>query len=89
MQTKTRIKTVKLTTAQQHYRTILDGNHGSDVEFIANVIICHSCKPATKLANLLARLQAGKDIRTGNTIDTLRINGEQLPLSVLDNSDIH
>jgi hypothetical protein len=73
-----------MTTAAQLYREVLQGNHGRDVEFIANVILTSSSKPTTKLRNLLKRLAAGQEIRCGNTIDTIRVNGEQVSLSILE-----
>lgn len=67
--------TRKLTAAQVLYRSILDGNFGRDVEFIANVILTSASKPATKLGNLLERLRDGDSIRCGNSTDSINING--------------
>jgi len=71
-----------MTTAQLLYRDCQE--LGRDVEFIANVILTSSAKPTTKLRNLLRRIAAGQEIRCGNTIDTIRVNGEQVPLSTLN-----
>ena len=71
-----------MTTAQQLYREC-DGL-GRDVEFIANVILTSAAKPTTKLRNLLARIRAGQEIRCGNAIYTLRVNGEQVAMSILN-----
>jgi len=71
-----------MTTAQLLYRECQ--GLGRDVEFIANVIMTSAAKPTPKLRNLLARIRAGKEIRCGNTIDTIRVNGEQISLSTLN-----
>lgn len=73
-----------LTTAQKIYRTILDGSHGRDAEFIANVILTSACKPTTKLRNLLALLVGGKTVTCGNSIDSLRVDGDYRYLTSLD-----
>jgi len=73
-----------MTTAIRLYREILDSNLGRDVEFIANVILTSAAKPTTKLRNLLARIRAGQEIRCGNSIDTIRVNGEQVALATLN-----
>jgi len=71
-----------ITTAQQLYRDLQ--TVAGDVPFIANVILTSAAKPTTKLRNLLARIQAGQEIRCGNSIDTIRVNGEQVGLSILN-----
>jgi hypothetical protein len=71
-----------MTTAQQLYRDLQ--TVAGDVPFIANVILTSSARRTMKLSNLLARIRAGEEIRCGNTIDQIRINGQQVPLSTLD-----
>lgn len=74
-----------MTTAQNLYREVLEGKFGRDVEFIANVILTSASKPATKLRGLLRRVRAGLDVRCGNSIDSVRINGEyHFGLAVLE-----
>ena len=75
---------MKLTAAQKAYATILNGGHGRDVEFIANVIMTSATKPTTKMKNLIRRLASGDEIRTANDIFSIRINGKVHSLSSLD-----
>ena len=75
-------KLTRPSTAQRLYRELQTVD--SDVAFIANVILTSAAKPTTKLRNLLARIRAGQEIRCGNTIDTIRVNGEQVGLSTLN-----
>jgi hypothetical protein len=71
-----------MTTAQLLYRDLQTVS--GDVPFIANVILTSAAKPTTKLRNLLGRIRMGQEVRCGNTIDTIRVNGEQVALSILD-----
>lgn len=69
-------------TKNEIYREL--SNTGGDVAFIANVVFCHATNPSKKLKGLRKLLQDGKDVRSGNEIDTIRIDGETRSLSFLD-----
>ncbi len=75
------------TAAQRLYSEIRTGNYGRDVNFIADVILTSASKPTTKLRNLLDKLSRGHDVRRGNGIDRIRVNGNQCSLSSLDLQD--
>lgn len=73
-----------VTLKDRNYRTLATGGFGTDVEFIANVIYCQMPKAGTKLLNMVDAIARGIEIRSGNTIETIRINGQQFPISILD-----
>lgn len=65
-----------LSTAQIIYRELTTSNFGRDVEFIANVIFTSAGKPTRKLRGLLALVKSGMEVRCGNDIFSVRIEGE-------------
>ena len=50
-------------------------SHGAEASFLANVIICHHEHEARKLVGLARLLNRGMDVRLGNDIDDLVIDG--------------
>lgn len=50
----------------------------------ANIIFTSQSKPARRLRGLVTLAQRGHDIRIGNTIDQLRIDGVCHPWRVLE-----
>lgn len=73
-----------MTRNQAMYRAILNGNHGRDVDFIANLLMTgFTGKVGTCLRNLLAMLADGREIRRANFIDQIRIDGERVAISAL------
>lgn len=79
---------MKLTTDQVLYRQIRDGNHGRDVDFIADCILTCGVKPVSRLRILSSLLIAGREIRCGNEWGSIVIDGKHYrSFSVLD--EIH
>ena len=76
-----------MTTAQKIYAELQNGNYGRDVKFIANVILTSATKPTTKLRNLLQKVKRGHEVRCGNEIDQIRVNGNIVTLASLDLTD--
>lgn len=56
-----------------------------DTSFLANVIMTSQPNPTRKLRGLWNLIQANCDMRTGNTIDQIRINGRSFSYAILDN----
>ena len=56
-----------------------------DTSFLANVIMTSQPNPARKLRGLWNLIQANRDVRSGNTIDQIRIDGHSFSYAVLDN----
>lgn len=77
-----------MTRTQKLYSKLLNGKFGRDVEYIANVILISTARPATKLTGLLKLVAGGSDVRCGNSIDAIRINGEyHFGLAILERCD--
>ena len=61
---------------------------GPEASFVANVILTQHSKPAMKLRNALYLLNRGYELRTAQfSIDTLLVNGQQVPFSSLNDLD--
>ena len=55
-----------------------------EAQFLANVIFNQCGNRRAKLAGLLNLIESGHEVRTGNFIDTCRIDGEQVSLARLE-----
>lgn len=73
-----------MNNALRIYRELTTSGHGRDVEFIANVILTSCAKPTTKLRNLRDMLSDGVEVRCGNVIDMIRIDGDHVGISRLN-----
>lgn len=74
-----------MTTARKLYNELtLCNQHGRDVAYLANVILVGASKPTTKLANLLAAVKRGSDVRVGNLYGFAFVDGAHVSLSHFD-----
>ena len=72
-------------TMLQNYRRAEELGAG----FLANVVLTSHRNPGRKLKGLVRMLEAGYSVHTGNSIDTLVVNGDVCSWGVLEAAARH